>query len=431
MEYNLLDKQVEFMSIPHNEELDIAVYQGGYGSGKTWCGALLGILLAKKYPGCRGLVGAKEYELVRKTTLVSYLEHLENLGYKKGINYTYNKVDKIIKFKNGSEILFSQLDDPEKFKSLNLHWAEIEEASQVSDSTIKQLIGRLRNTYRGKNWKNFKYRLFGHTNPQPDKGWIYERFVENKEKNYRLIIAPTTNNVYLPKHYIESMKNAFDEEYYRINVLGEFGNYNSGLVVKGFSDKNIKNLKYNKDLPLHLTCDFNVDPMMWLIAHKDEENVYFFDEIVVENATTEMCFKEFMRRYPNKEQEIIINGDASGDNRSTQSEFTNYAIMRQLLRDNGYKNFRFELRQYNPPILNRIAAFNARVKSADGKVRLFVDKRKCKYFIQNIYNLKYKEGTTIIDAPTIHQIKQDRDKKFLLHIFDAGSYLTEYYWRIK
>lgn len=418
------------MKIPHNQQLDVAIYQGGYGSGKTWCGSLLGILLAKKYPGSRGLVGAKEYELVRKTTLVSYLEHLEALGYKQGVNYWYNKNDKIIRFKNGSEILFSQLDNPEKFKSLNLHWAEIEEASQVGDSTFNQLMGRLRNTYRGKTWQNFRYRLFGHTNPQPNKDWIWERFVEHKAPNYRLIIAPTTNNIYLPEHYVKELKNAFDEEYYRINVLGEFGDYNSGLVVKGFTDKNIKKLKYCENLPIHLTCDFNVDPMMWCVAHKDNENVYYFDEIVVENATTEICFKEFMRRYPKKDAEIVINGDASGDNRSTQSEFTNYAIMRKLLKDNGYTNFKFHLRDYNPPIQNRIAAFNARVKSADGKVRLFVD-RKCKYLLKNINNLRYKEGTTIIDVPTFNQIKQDRDKKFLMHIFDAASYLTEYYWRIR
>ena len=153
------------MAIPHDQKLDVAVYQGGYGSGKTWCGSLLGIMLAKKYPGSRGLVGAKEYELVRKTTLVSYLEHLDALGYIKGYHYKYNKVDKMITFKNGSEILFSQLDDPEKFKSLNLHWAEIEEASQVGESTINQLLGRLRNTYRQPSWRNFRYRLFGHTNP--------------------------------------------------------------------------------------------------------------------------------------------------------------------------------------------------------------------------------------------------------------------------
>ena len=46
VKYKLLDKQKEFIEIPHSESLDVAIYQGGYGSGKTWCGSLLGILLA-------------------------------------------------------------------------------------------------------------------------------------------------------------------------------------------------------------------------------------------------------------------------------------------------------------------------------------------------------------------------------------------------
>ena len=29
--YTLLDKQKEFMEIPHKHELDVAIYQGGYG----------------------------------------------------------------------------------------------------------------------------------------------------------------------------------------------------------------------------------------------------------------------------------------------------------------------------------------------------------------------------------------------------------------
>lgn len=440
MNYKLLDKQKEFLEVPHDYPLDVAIYQGGFGSGKTWCGSLLGILMAKKYPGSRGLVGAKEYELVRKTTLVSYLEHLNNLGYKKGQDFSYNKVDKIIKFKNGSEILFSQLDDEEKFKSLNLHWAEIEEASQIDDSSFKQLLGRLRNTYRGENWTNFRYRLFGHTNPQPNKGWIWERFVENKPNGYRLILAPTTNNIYLPVHFIDALKDNYDEEYYRINVLGQFGDYASGLVVKGFSNENKKKLKYNSDLPLHLTCDFNVDPMCWLIAHKDDENVYFIDEIVIENTTTTQCIKEFIKRYPNHNANIIINGDASGDNRTTQSEFTNYAIIREELDRYGKftknehycrENVKFKLRDYNPPILNRIQAFNARVLNSNNQRRLFVDSQKCKWLIYNINNLSFKEGTSIVDIPSINKIKKNRDSKFLSHIFDAASYLVEYYWRIK
>ena len=431
VKYKLLDKQKEFIEIPHSNSLDVAIYQGGYGSGKTWCGSLLGILLAKKYSGSKGLVGAKEYELVRKTTLVSYLEHLENFGYVQDKDYTYNKIDKVIKFSNGSEILFSALEDPEKFKSLNLHWAEIEEASQITDSSFKQLLGRLRNTYRGKDWVDFRYRLFGHTNPQADKGWIWNRFVEHSKENYRLIIAPTTNNIYLPPHFIQSLKESFDEEYYKINVMGEFGDYSSGLVVKGFDEENKINLKYNPNLPLHITCDFNVDPMCWALAHKDRENVYFFDEIVIENTSTQQCIDEFIRRYPKHKSEIIVNGDASGDNRSTQSEYTNYAIIKNALKNYGYENVKFKLRPYNPPIMNRISAFNARVKNSKGDRHVFVDPRRCKWILYNIYNLSFKEGTSVVDVPTHSQIKSNRDFKFLEHPFDAISYLVEYYWGLK
>lgn len=431
MDLQLLQAQQDFLHIPHNNTLDVAIYQGGYGSGKTWCGSLLGILLAMKYPGCRGLVGAKEYELVRKTTLVSYLEHLEKMGFKYGVDYSYNKVDKIIKFSNGSEILFSALDDPEKFKSLNLHWAEIEEASQVSDSTFKQLIGRLRNTFIGKDWKDFRYRLFGHTNPQPDKGWIWRRFVEEAKENYRLVIAPTTNNIFLPEHYVESMKESFDEEYYRINVLGEFGDYASGLVVKGFNHENIKEITYRKEKPIHLTFDFNVDPMSCILAHKTDTKVFYFDELVLENSSTERTINAFIERYPDHKGDIIINGDASGDNRSTQSEASNYIIIKNALKRHYPNNkIKFDLRPFNPPIKNRIAAFNAMVCNSKGERRLYVDK-KCKQFLNNIYNLKYKVGTDIVDVPTYAQIKSDNSLKFMEHPFDAGSYLVEYYFPIK
>ena len=430
MKYRLLPKQKEFMEIPHNNALDVVMYQGGYGSGKTWAGSLLGLMLARKYAGSRGLVGAKEYELVKNTTLQSYFEHLENMGYKRDRDYLYNKNDKKITLSNGSVILFKGLDDPEKFKSLNLHWAEIEEASQISDNAFKQLLGRLRNTTRSPSWGDFRYRLFGHTNPQPNKGWIWRRFVENPKINYRLIIAPTSENINLPEHFIESMKDEYDPEYYRINVLGEFGNYSSGLVVKNFSKENEKILNYNKDIPLYLTCDFNVDPMMWCVAHMDEKNIYFIDELVIENTSTQACIEEFIRRYPDHRNKIVICGDASGDFRSAQSEFSNYIIIRRALEAHGY-NIDFKIRPYNPPVLRRIQAFNARICNANGERHIFIDTDRCKWLMHNIYNLAFKEGTSIVDVPTAKQIKNDREAKFLEHIFDAASYLVEYFFPIK
>lgn len=430
--YILLPKQKEFIEIPHNYNLDVAMYQGGFGSGKTFSGSLLGILLARKFAGSRGLVGAKDYELLKNTTLISYFEHLETMGYRENIHYKYNKTDKIIKFRNGSVILFKGLDDPEKIKSLNIHWAEIEEASQIKETAFNVVLSRLRAPVKA-NWSNFTYRFFAHTNPQADKGWIYKTFVENKRENFRRLIAPTSENINLPSHFLETLKENYDEEYYRINVLGEDGDYSSGLIVKNFSERNLLDLKYNNEFPLHLTCDFNVDPMCWYVVHTDTKKVFVIDEIVIENTTTQQTIEEFLRRYPDHKGDIIINGDASGDYRSTQSERTNYKIIEKALLDFGYKKekIKFHLRSFNPPIQSRVHAFNAKVCNAKGEIGLYINKSKCPRLLYNIHNLSYKPGTTIIDIPTHNTIKKEYASKFLMHPYDALSYLIEYYWAIK
>lgn len=424
MKYKLLPAQKEFLEVPHDYTTDVALYQGGYGSGKTFCGSLLGVLLCKKYPGIRGLVGAQTFPLVRDTTLVSYFEHLDNLGYKKGQHYEYHKAESKLIFNNKSEILFRFLEDDTKIKSLNLGFVELEEMSDIPESTFKMCLARLRQAGMP------KYRLFGHTNPENTKGWIYKYFVENKKENYRLIIAPTTQNIYLPQDFVNNLKNAYDPDYYKINVLGQFGDYTSGLVVKGFSKNNVKSIHYMPDLPLHLSCDFNVDPMSWVVAHKTDNKVFFIDEIVIENTTTTLAVNEFYSRYKDHKSEIIINGDASGDNRSVNSEYTNYVQMKNRLHELGFKKVDIQIKSFNPPIKSRIAAWNAKIKNTLGEINIYIDP-KCKWLIYNLENLKYKVGTSILDLPSHVQIKNNRDLKFLGHIFDAASYLVDFYFPVR
>lgn len=429
MEYELLPAQMEFLNIPHQYSLDVALYQGGYGSGKTFCGSLLGIMLCIKYEGIRGLVGAQTYPMLKDTTMQQYFEHLDNMGFKAGYHYTFKVADGKLIFWNGSEILFRHLQEPEKLKSLNLGFVELEEMSNVPEATFKMLISRLR---QNNIWgEDFQYRLFGHTNPESSKGWIYKYFVEQKPDNYRLILAPTTQNTFLSPDYVENMKKLYDEEYYRINVLGEFGDYTSGLVVKNFTNDNIKELHYQPDLPLHLTFDFNVDPMSCILAHVADGKVFYFDEFILENTTTQGTMDEVLKKYPAHKSEIIVNGDASGDNRSTQSEVSNYVIIRNALKRHYPNNkIKFDLRPYNPPIKNRIASFNAMICNHNGERKIFIDKR-CKWLLYNIYNLKYKVGSDVVDVPTYSQIKTENNLKYLMHPFDAASYLTEYYFSIR
>lgn len=427
MLYKLLKAQREFLEIPHDYSLDVAVYQGGYGSGKTFAGSLLGILLALKFPGIRGLVGAQTYTLVRDTTLQTYFEHLDNFGFTEGKDYDWSSSLQKLTFKNGSEILFRHFDEPNKLKSLNLGFVEIEEMSDIPYDTFKMLLGRMRQKVK-KSWKDFTYRIFGHTNPETCRGWVYKTFKENKSPNYRLISAPTTQNIYLPKGFCDELKKVYDEQYYNIFVLAQNGEYNNGLVIKDFSNENIKEITYQPEMDLHISCDFNVDPMCWVFAHKTDDKVFYFDEIAMENTTTAKACDEFYRRYPNHKGKIIVNGDASGDNRSCTSEYTNYVIINKKLLQFGY-DVEIQIKAFNPPIKNRIMAFNSKVRSANGEVCLFVDK-KCKKLLYNIYNLKYKEGSSKIDIPTYQQIKQSKELKFLSHPMDAASYLVDFYWPI-
>lgn len=427
MKYKLLDAQRKFLEIPHDYSLDVAVYLGGYGSGKTFAGALLGILLALKFPGIVGLVGAQTYTLVRDTTLKTYFEHLESMGFVEKKDYSWVSAEQKLVFFNGSEILFRHFDEPHKLKSLNLGFVEIEEMSDIPFETFKVLLARMRQKIKP-NWKNFTYRIFGHTNPEMQKGWLYKTFYEHPPTNYRLISAPTTQNIYLPDGFCDELKHLYDKSYYEMFVLGKTGDYNSNLVVKDFTDENVKEIKYQPNMDLYISCDFNVDPMAWVLAHKTDDKVFYFDELVLENTTTAKTCEEFHSRYPNHKAKIIVNGDASGDNRSCTSEYTNYVIIKKKLQSFGY-DVEIKIKGFNPPIKNRVAAFNAKVRNANGDVGLYISP-KCEKLLYNVYNLRYLEGSSRIDVPTYTQIKQMKELKFLSHPFDAASYLVDFYWPI-
>lgn len=445
VEIALLPGQLQMVNLPDpNVDLDICCYQGGYGSGKTRGGVELGLLLAEFNPGTIGLVCGETFPLVRDTTLATYFEVLDDYGYVDGRDYIWKASDKVLLFPKwgNSAILFRHLEKPRKLKSLNLGWVHMEEMSEVNEPTFMMLISRLRHK------RMRRHRLFGTTNPQASKGWIWEHFVKNggiKEEeidgrkvriNYRRVLAPSTQNKHLSAAYLLNMRNTFDPDYYRINVLGEDGDYTSGLVVKGWSDLNEVETPFRPELKVHITCDFNVDPMCWGFAHvigtkPGEYEFHFFDELAEEHTTTLECVDRFFERYPpDKVKAIEINGDASGNQHRTEAQKyndTNYKIMQTRLSQLGYRNVVLNVRPANPMIVDRIAAFNAAVCNKEGIRRVFINPKKCKWLLYNVHNLMFKEGRSEIKLPTDNDIKQDPKAKFLGHPFDAKSYLIEKY----
>ena len=435
VKYKLLPAQKEFLQLgDHDSDLDVAVYQGGYGSGKTWSGSLLGILLCLRFPGIRGLCGAQTFTLVRDTTLVSYFEHLDNMGMKLGEDYNYYKAESRIEFSNGSEILFRHLEEPERLKSLNLGFVELEEMSDVPRATFDMLLGRLRQTRRKEWGDKFKYRLFGHTNPQETKGWIYEYFVDNKPSNYRRIIAPTTENAKnLPKGFIESMKERYSEEYFRRNVLGEDMDFVSGLATKGFKrEDNIdESIEIDKSKPLYIACDFNTDPMCWFLVQHYNGTIYYLYELV-ENFTDTLHMSrilgELLIDTGYKDHKIIVTGDCSGNHEKTTG--SDYRIMRAEFAKMGFTDVNFDVGKSNPPITYRYNCWNNMMRDEHGVPHIKI-RPECKYLIYDIENLVQEEGTGKPKKPSTYKIKNDPKAKYLTHPTDACGYVAMKYYPIK
>lgn len=434
LKIELLPKQRQVFNPDKGADVDVKLYQGGFGAGKTFLGVIKGLSVLNRNPGATWLVGADTWSRLQKTTWKTY----ENVLCAAGIKYRTNKTEKVITIPRlgNAQIMFTGLDDPQALRSVNGIGGHLEESSLLTLAAYEEFIGRLREAKPGE-----PIQVILTTNPQPQKGWQYDLFhrragmheVEIRGKtvkvNRRRVIASTLENPHVSDAFIANMQETYDPDLYRIVVLGEDGDYTRGLVSHNFSDLNVLETNLRPDLPLYLSCDFNVDPMSWVVAHRFNNEYHFFDEIVVENTNINECIDVFVSRYPNSSSRIVITGDASGGNRDVRAEKvggTCYTQMVNRFRHHGFDNVRVDVREKNPAIMDRVAAWNGLMCNTTGVRRIYINPR-CKWLINNLENLRYKEGTGVIEEPTANDIKNDPKKKFVKHIFDAASYLVEKY----
>lgn len=303
--------------------------------------------------------------------------------------------------------------------------------SQISEASFLMLLSRIRKAPRPEWGDKWIWQIFGHTNPQATKGWIYDKFKKNPQHNFRRVIAPTTENTHLPKDFIENLKNNSSTEYFEINVLGKDDDSSSLLAIKGFNpDVQIdETIKINPQYPLHLTCDFNVDPMCWYLCQDYGDMTYVLYEFVIEDTDTMRAAHIVCDTLqPYKNYQIIINGDSSGRSKTTKG--SDYDIMRSVFAQEGFYNHRLELLNKNPSIEWRIQQFNAWMQDSHGQHHIKVHPQ-CKWLIHNFENVEIIEGTSKPKVPSTGALKADPRRKFLIHPIDAVSYLVCTYHRQK
>lgn len=207
------------------------VLKGGGGSGKSIFAGRKILERVTSEPGHRWMVVRKVaktlrescFEQLKKQAYEHYAEHIAYIPRGKGS-------DMYIRFVNGSEIIFTGLDDAEKLKSIyNITGIWIEEASELAESDFNQLDIRLRTDFP------YYLQIIITFNPISIMHWLKRRFfdfdikdpVEREKAIARTRTHESTykDNRFLPQEAIQTLEafKEIDEYYYMVYCLGMWG----------------------------------------------------------------------------------------------------------------------------------------------------------------------------------------------------------------
>jgi hypothetical protein len=343
--------------------------------------------------------------MLKGATQTALLEILEEGG----VGFEYRKAEHLLTIKeNRSRILFRSMDEFERLRGTNLSWFGLDELTYTAEEAWLRLEGRLRDPKAT--------RLGGFVAWTP-KGydWVHRKFLQN-QSGYEVVVAEPYENRYIldtvPDFY-ERLRHSYDKDFFEQEVLGRYLNVEGGQVYRAFSRvKHVRALSINVNLPLLWALDFNVDPMCSVVAQQEGLETHVLDEIVLSKASTQNACDEFSRRYASHRQEVVVYGDASGNNRSTKGS-SDYEIVKEHFRRQGNGVCRYEIPRSNPAVRDRVGSLNATLENALGEITLLIDP-KCKGLILDLEQVTYREGTAEIDK------MKDKDRT---HLSDALGYL--------
>jgi hypothetical protein len=215
---------------------------------------------------------------------------------------------------------------------------------------------------------------------------------------------PTISSPFIPEKEIEKARANMDEKSFRQEFEASFETM-TGRVYYAFSRQtHVRDLpSIDPEKPIFVGQDFNVDPMTSVIFQLWEDPTYpknspdrwvihIKDEIVLQSSNVMEVCDELERRYWRhiKENRLAMYPDPAGRNRSQGRGETNFQIFKERGINRVYAKAKHPARE------DRYNAVNLMLKSAEGRIRLFVD-RKCKKTIESLEQTIYKAGTNDVD----------------------------------
>lgn len=157
--------------------------------------------------GSTGLVIAPSYPMLR----LGAMETILGLVAQAGIAVAWNKSEMELKLLGNRRIIFRSADNPDRLRGANVGWIWMDEVAMMDGDIWPTAIATLRHQ-PGIAWAT--------TTPR-GKNWVYELWMHGGQ-DYGIIESPTTENTFLPAHFVDTLRQSMTSEMYRQEVQGQF-----------------------------------------------------------------------------------------------------------------------------------------------------------------------------------------------------------------
>ena len=301
-------------------------------------------------------------------------------------------------------------DKPNSLTGPSVAWASLDEAARCDESIWGVIVSRARlgQSKLIQRWI---------TGTPEGLNWVYDKWVDKPPNDtYQLLQATTRENTYLDGDYVTDLMGSHDSEEIKRIVGGQFLEGGVGRIYKQFNraihtDESSPFCEYGTrrlipELPICVTCDFNVNPCIWLIVQHVRGVIYVADEIVLHDTSTGEMISELQSRLPLNSNRIIIYGDPAGRSRTTTTGDSDYALIKAA----GFRTH--NIAASHPPVKDRILAVNAKIRNAHGNIGLLINPN-CEALIKDMERVKWKDGATGVI---------DKSDNKLTHASDALGY---------
>ena len=394
MDIPLLPKQMEFLQSTE-EEVGLV---SGIGFGKSTAGSLFVINETAKNPGCPGIILATTYSQVVHATLTNLQYWCDKLG----IYFNYNASSKFVTI-NSTKHYVRSAENFSASRGIQGAFLYVDECAFISEDALQMFLGRIR--YPGGSL------LKRYVSSPNGFNHFYHRLAkegDNYHPSRKLIKAKTSDNHFLPKGYVESLRRSYssklaaqelDAEFISLSGMGCY----SDFVRKKHVTKCKHKFTNHPSQQLYVFCDYNIDPFTAVIGFMDREILVIIDEIYLEGgADTRMMAKEIKRKWGHAYP--IVGGDGTGNNRRSiiNIKQTSYSIFQE----EGLTTVPFT----NPHVVKRLANVNRLLFH-----NLIEIDEGCHKTIKDLELVVYAKNSNDIDKTS---------NKLITHISDSLGYLA-------